>query len=425
MDTELAVGLLQHINAQTKEKAGDEYCLLMVDGHTSHCTLPFLTYAKDAQIVVGSYPPHSTHKLQGLDRLPFGVMKRLWAAEQARREREGLEKISKSNFIEVLSQIWEPTFSEANIKTAWRITGLIPFDRTVVSERDMAPSVETSTTEPPPSQLSTPYRAILTAARPRLLTGTSQSVPTSPANPFISRNTEPDSPTLVRTRLRENLEGTSASFLAFENEPFDSTAVIPALQFEEVPSLQSREDDDNAAIDQLLEENERLRVQLEAVSEKTDRVQAQLVLYSLYALRLKEALHTKEMSAKKGRGHLLAKGFARHLTSEEFMQALEDDHQQKLAEAAAAEARRDLKGQRKVLAAWRKARTVMMADKRKEAKAAYIADCERAEEMGERKPKKPKAFKRPETPEHLKIVLPTVLAEDEDEDDESEGEYDE
>ena len=51
------------------------------------------------QILVVCYPAHTTHVLQGLDVVIFGVLKHFWTIEHDRHERETGGKVDKTNFL--------------------------------------------------------------------------------------------------------------------------------------------------------------------------------------------------------------------------------------------------------------------------------------------------------------------------------------
>lgn len=52
--------------------------LLILDNHISHLYLPMIQYCKDNHITLLSFPPHTAHKLQPLDRGVFGPFKRYY-----------------------------------------------------------------------------------------------------------------------------------------------------------------------------------------------------------------------------------------------------------------------------------------------------------------------------------------------------------
>jgi hypothetical protein len=51
----------------TKPKAGWQWRILIIDGHSSHVNMGFLQWANEHHIIVYILPPHSIHKLQPLD----------------------------------------------------------------------------------------------------------------------------------------------------------------------------------------------------------------------------------------------------------------------------------------------------------------------------------------------------------------------
>jgi hypothetical protein len=65
---ELGLSWLQSLfHKQTLDKARRDWRLLILDGHSSHCTLSFLEWCRSNRILVAVFPPHSTHRLQPLD----------------------------------------------------------------------------------------------------------------------------------------------------------------------------------------------------------------------------------------------------------------------------------------------------------------------------------------------------------------------
>jgi hypothetical protein len=90
------------------------------------------------------YPAHTTHLLQGLDVVVFAILKRMLSDERDRWERETGEMVSKSNFLGIYGRAHLRALTSETIKSAFRKTGIWPFNRNAISEMDMAPSKETS-----------------------------------------------------------------------------------------------------------------------------------------------------------------------------------------------------------------------------------------------------------------------------------------
>src|SRR5215469_10373698 len=60
----------------------DNRVLLLLDNHESHLTASTISYAKESGIILLSFPPHCSHKLQPLDRTVYGPLKKYVSAAQ-------------------------------------------------------------------------------------------------------------------------------------------------------------------------------------------------------------------------------------------------------------------------------------------------------------------------------------------------------
>lgn len=82
--------------------------------------------------------------LQGLDVVIFAVLKRYISEERDRWERETGESVGKVNFLTIFGRAHIRALTPDLAKTAFRKTGLLPFNRDVVLKAQMAPSKESS-----------------------------------------------------------------------------------------------------------------------------------------------------------------------------------------------------------------------------------------------------------------------------------------
>ena len=69
----------------TTAKARRKYRLLLVDGHGSHLTEEFLEYCNRHKILLGVYPPYSTHTLQPLNVVMFKPLSTAYLKQLATR----------------------------------------------------------------------------------------------------------------------------------------------------------------------------------------------------------------------------------------------------------------------------------------------------------------------------------------------------
>jgi len=128
----------------TAEKAGGKPWVLIVDGHSSHYMAEFIHYAWKNNIIVLRYPPHCTHALQGLDVVCFTKMKDKWKKEITAHEETTLKPVGKSDFLGVFGCTYNAAFTPDTVKAAFKVTGVVPFNRNAISEDQMKPSIATS-----------------------------------------------------------------------------------------------------------------------------------------------------------------------------------------------------------------------------------------------------------------------------------------
>ncbi|KAG8940712.1 hypothetical protein FRC04_005067 [Tulasnella sp. 424] len=173
IDGELGVDWIRHFDEATKDRVGVRF--QFVDDHSSHCTVEFLDYAAEHDIIVISYPPHTTHALQGLDVACFGPLKLYWSLEKTKWERLKKRRLGKNDFLEVYSLARRRAFTEKTIKSAFRTMGLVPFRRAAIEPDKMAPALVDSAKGGFPLPLPTPARAVLAFHR-QVLSGPGDKV---------------------------------------------------------------------------------------------------------------------------------------------------------------------------------------------------------------------------------------------------------
>jgi hypothetical protein len=148
MTEQLGEEWIKKFDAATASVASDGPCLLHIDGHCSHVSVPLLEYAVAANIIVFGYSPHTTHLLQGLDVVLFSPFKH--AAEHLSKTGQGVDKC---NFL------WT---------TAWRKTGLCPVDPSVIPDKDLAASRLFSNKHHNPLEPPSPIGLLITAIQGQL-----------------------------------------------------------------------------------------------------------------------------------------------------------------------------------------------------------------------------------------------------------------
>jgi hypothetical protein len=143
VDGEIGVLWIEIFNNMTREKANGRRWLLLVDGHVSHYTSGFLHYARQH---------NSTKVLMWLSLLYSNIDE---------YERRTGQPVQKEVFLEIYAQAHIKAFTHENILSAFRTTGIVPFNREVVTGAQMGPSLEHSMeNELPVTQLLSKHLAV-------------------------------------------------------------------------------------------------------------------------------------------------------------------------------------------------------------------------------------------------------------------------
>jgi hypothetical protein len=137
-NNELGVDWLKHFNAHTKARTVGARRLLILDGHESHHSLEFQDLCRENDIYTLCMPPHSSHLLQPLDVGCFSPLKRAYNREVKSLIRYHINHVTKLEFLPAFKAAFDRSFTPANICSAFRGTGLIPYQpETVLSKLDV------------------------------------------------------------------------------------------------------------------------------------------------------------------------------------------------------------------------------------------------------------------------------------------------
>ena len=74
-NAEIFLEFLKHLFYHIKYSV-DQPVLLLLDNHESHVSIEGITLAKERGIIMLTFPPHTSHKLQPLDRGVFRPLKK-------------------------------------------------------------------------------------------------------------------------------------------------------------------------------------------------------------------------------------------------------------------------------------------------------------------------------------------------------------
>ena len=120
MTDKLEIEWLQAFDVTKKEHTRGQPRFLLMDGHRTHYSLRMIRYAEEDNIVMMSYPGHSTHFLQPLDVCLFARLQLAYkkvVAQYLKKTRSGRPGSLLEGFF---AQARQEAYTEQNIKPSWR-----------------------------------------------------------------------------------------------------------------------------------------------------------------------------------------------------------------------------------------------------------------------------------------------------------------
>lgn len=133
-----------------KERPSPEHKkLLILDNHESHCSLEAVTLAKNNGIILVTLPPHTSHKLQPLDRSVFGPYKQYYnsACDEWLLNHPG-QPITIYNVAELAGKAFPLAFTPKNILSGFRVSGIWPLDENIFGDEEYLCSSVTDREDP-------------------------------------------------------------------------------------------------------------------------------------------------------------------------------------------------------------------------------------------------------------------------------------
>lgn len=146
---------IQHFVRNTKPTK-ERPLLLLLDNHDSHLSIKTLDYCKNNGVVVLSFPPHCSHKLQPLDRSVYGPFKHYVnnASDDWMRSNPG--KTMTIYDIPPIVKIALPlAATPQNIMSGFFVSGIHPFNRNIFTDIEFSPGY---VTDRPIPECSTPQQ---------------------------------------------------------------------------------------------------------------------------------------------------------------------------------------------------------------------------------------------------------------------------
>ncbi|XP_059911550.1 uncharacterized protein LOC132460708 [Gadus macrocephalus] len=138
---------LAHFTSHTRVSK-ESKLLLLLDNHTSHLSIAAIDYCRANGIVLLSFPPHCTHRLQPMDISVFGPLKGYVnsAADRWMRSHPGIN-ISIYDVPSIVAEALPKAATVNNITSGFSSPGIWPFNPSAFEEKDFAGAY--STDRPP------------------------------------------------------------------------------------------------------------------------------------------------------------------------------------------------------------------------------------------------------------------------------------
>lgn len=158
-----------------------------MDNHDSQVSLEVITFAKENGIILLTIPPHTSHKLQPLDRTVYGPLKTFYnnACDNWMLSHPG-KTLTIYEIAECLGHAFPLAFTPRNIESGFRVSGIWPLNADLFTDEDYLSSYVTDRD--------------ISDVQQQNLESTSHDV----NNPELPENT--DSDTLREIQIEENVD---------------------------------------------------------------------------------------------------------------------------------------------------------------------------------------------------------------------------
>ncbi|MEE4247471.1 MAG: hypothetical protein V2I33_18840 [Kangiellaceae bacterium] len=207
MNGEVFIQWMEHF-IQHSKPTKETPVLLLLDNHESHITVASLDLAKSNGIVMLTFPPHCSHKLQPLDRSVYGPLKKYYnAACSSWMMRNPGKPMTIYDIAGNLGEAYPRAFSTENVTAGFRASGVYPFNCNIFADHEYMSSYVTDRDLPGPSAEAPPEHQPDSPAG-----GTNQSVQETEIQLLIDRDctSQEYQPPDVPATPKQTTQGTEA-----------------------------------------------------------------------------------------------------------------------------------------------------------------------------------------------------------------------
>lgn len=139
---------MKHFIAHAKPTL-EKPVLLLMDNHNSHISIETIELCKQSGVVVLTFPPHCSHKLQPLDRSVYGPFKKyVHSASDSWMKMHPGQNMTIYDLPGIAAEALPHAITPSNIQAGFRVSGIWPFNRHVFEEHEFMASQVTDRPNP-------------------------------------------------------------------------------------------------------------------------------------------------------------------------------------------------------------------------------------------------------------------------------------
>lgn len=122
----------------------DDKVLMILDNHESHLSINIIDLAIENGIVMLTFPPHTSHKLQPLDRTVFGPLKKYYdkACNEWLLQHPG-SPLTIYHVAECFGKAYPLAFTPSNIQSGFKVSGIWPVNENIFGDDEFPSSYVT------------------------------------------------------------------------------------------------------------------------------------------------------------------------------------------------------------------------------------------------------------------------------------------
>ncbi|XP_046393584.1 uncharacterized protein LOC124161317 [Ischnura elegans] len=134
---------------QHAKPSKEEPILMFLDNHDSHVNIPVIEKARASGIIMITFPPHTSHKLQPLDRTVFGSFKMHYnrAMNNWMSSNPG-KSVSVYDVAQLVGRAFPLAFTTSNILSGFSATGISPLNEDIFQEDEFLSSYVSDRPDP-------------------------------------------------------------------------------------------------------------------------------------------------------------------------------------------------------------------------------------------------------------------------------------